>query len=208
MRRSLILIAVLVVVVVGGTTLASADVTADVVNACVNDTTFVVRIRPTSGCVSGETPVTWSVPGPDSASQILSKLLTVDGNGSGLDASFLDGVDSTGFLTTTGKAADADKLDGINSTGFAQRRTSGSGTIGLTAIAANSCVDVQFGIGGLVPGDTVVLNVTSGDSLPARLTMSELDVPSAGKLNVRICNGTNTASVADSSIGVRWYALR
>jgi hypothetical protein len=37
----------------------------------------------------------------------------------GGNATTLDGVDSTGFLSATGKAADADKLDGKDSTAFA-----------------------------------------------------------------------------------------
>lgn len=50
---------------------------------------------------------------------ILQKLKTVDGVGSGLDADTLDGLDSSAFLRTTGKAADADKLDGRDSSFFA-----------------------------------------------------------------------------------------
>lgn len=38
---------------------------------------------------------------------------------SNVDAQTLDGIDSTGFLRTTGKAADADRLDGRDSTEFA-----------------------------------------------------------------------------------------
>ena len=53
---------------------------------------------------------------PDTPQQVLDKIVQVDGQGSGLDSSFLDGIDSTGFLRTIGKAADADKLDGLNPT--------------------------------------------------------------------------------------------
>jgi len=38
--------------------------------------------------------------------------------GKAADSNLLDGVDSTSFLRTSGKAADADKLDGVDSTGF------------------------------------------------------------------------------------------
>lgn len=78
------------------------------------------------------------------AADVLAKLITVDGAGSGLDADFLDGVSSAGFATTAGLALkldvtsytaadvfakvltldgagsglDADLLDGISSAGF------------------------------------------------------------------------------------------
>src|SRR5436190_13234640 len=144
---------------VGGFSLASADISGNTVNACINTTNFIVRIRQTAACGDGENPVTWSVQGPqgipgqngspDTPQQVLDKIVQVDGQGSGLDSSFLDGIDSTGFLRNTGKAADADKLDGLNSTVFVKRGTASGGTIGLSSIAANKCSDVQLGIGSL-----------------------------------------------------------
>jgi hypothetical protein len=145
---------------------------------------------------------------PDTPQQVLDKIVQVDGDGSGLDASFLDGLNSTAFLRDTGKAVDADKLDGLNSTSFALKATKGTGTIGLSAIPANSCSNVQLGIAGIVPGDVVMVRVKEGDTMPARLTFQEMDVPAAGKLNMRVCNGTSAASLADSAIQLRWYALR
>jgi len=52
------------------------------------------------------------------AGEVLTKMKTVDGSGSGLDADLLDGHDSTYFLSVTGKAADANLLDGLDSTYF------------------------------------------------------------------------------------------
>ncbi len=63
------------------------------------------------------------------AADVLAKLLTVDGMGSGLDADLLDGQHAsafassthnhnTAYLGITAKAADADKLDGYDSTAF------------------------------------------------------------------------------------------
>ena len=144
---------------------------------------------------------------PDTPGQILNKISTVDGAGSGLDASLLDGLDSSAFLRVNEKAADANRLDGVNSTGFARRRTDGSGAIALGAVAANSCGNVQATIGGVQPGDVIIFNVGSGDTLPARLTMQVLDIPSAGKVNLRFCNGTNSASAADNNIRLVWYVL-
>ena len=42
------------------------------------------------------------------------------GKAPNLNADKLDGIDSTGFLSKSGKAADADKLDGLSSESFTQ----------------------------------------------------------------------------------------
>jgi hypothetical protein len=213
------------VLAAGGGAFAIAD-SGTTISACVKkpDSTSPgkVRIVP-DGTVCGATedPLSWNQQGiqgdigpqgpagsPDTPLEVLQKITQVDGDGSGLDASFLDGINSTGFLRTTGKAADADKLDGINSSGFVRRGPFGSGTIGLSVVGHNSCSDVVFGIAGTKVGDVAVLNVVSGDALPARLTMTPLDVPADGKLNVRICNPTNTNSIADGDIKVRWAVVR
>src|SRR5262249_15207564 len=77
----------------------------------------------------------------DTPAQILQKLSTVDGSGPGLDASLLDGHDSTAFLGVSAKAADANLLDGFNSSEFAKLSASSTAAIGLPAIAAHSCID-------------------------------------------------------------------
>ncbi len=71
------------------------------------------------------------------AADVLAKLLTVDGAGSGLDADLLDGQHASAFasaghnhdaqyLGRTAKAADSDLLDGFNSTAFV-RSVNGAG---------------------------------------------------------------------------------
>src|SRR3954468_2511227 len=178
-RRWIVPVTFVIGTVVGGLglTLAGAEISGNTVNACVSST-YVVRIRPAGPCAAGETPATWSVTGPkgdqglpgkdgspDTPQQVLDKIVQVDGQGSGLDSSFLDGIDSTGFLRSNGKAVDADKLDGLNSTAFVKRGTASGGVIGLSSIAANKCSDVQLGLGSLKVGDIVTLNVAPGDSL-------------------------------------------
>lgn len=58
-----------------------------------------------------------------SASSILTKLKTVDGAGSGLDADLFDGLGSGSFLKVGAKAVDADKLDNLNSSQFLRSDT-------------------------------------------------------------------------------------
>ena len=210
-------------IAVGGGAVAFADDPA-VIHACVAKpgepgAGKVTILQPGASCnAATQDPLDWNQQGiqgvqgpagsPDTPQQVLDKISQVDGDGSGLDSSFLDGINSTGFLRNTGKAVDADKLDGINSTSFVKRGTASGGTIGLSSIAANKCSDVQLGIGSLKVGDIITLNVASGDSLPKNLTFQELDIPADGLLNVRVCNGSATASLADNDIKLRWYAFR
>src|SRR3954454_6853957 len=166
-RRSIFAIAA-VAAAAGSVGYASADVSGTTINGCYNTGTYVVRIRPTAACVAGETAVSGGIQGPkgdtgpagspDTPQQVLDKIVQVDGQGSGLDSSFLDGIDSTGFLRNNGKAVDADKLDGINSTAFLKRGTISGGVIGLSAVSANKCSDVQLGLGSVKVNDIVVLN--------------------------------------------------
>lgn len=199
------------VLAMGGGTYAIGQSKATNVDACIRKADApnpgLVFIPYDGMCKANENPVSW-VKEPDTPLEVRDKLTQVDGDGSGVDASFLDGINSTGFLRNTGKAVDADKLDGLNSSAFARRGTASSGVIGLSSVAGNSCKDVQLGIGNLKVGDIINVNVTQGDALPAGLVMQELDIPEDGKLNLRVCNGTNVTSPADNEIKIRWYALR
>ena len=144
----------------------------------------------------------------DTPAQILSKLSTVDGSGSGLDASLLDGHDSSYFLPTTGKAADANLLDGINSSGFAKLSTSSSAQIGISGgIAAHSCVDYNLTLGGVDPGDVVIVREGDGVTLPAGVLMTTGSVQSGNQVHVRFCNVLATAAPGFSNFTIRWYAF-
>jgi hypothetical protein len=143
----------------------------------------------------------------DTPGQILAKLVTVDGQGSGLDASLLDGLDSSAFLEFDEKAADSNLLDGLNSTAFARRSTSSSAAIALGALGAHSCADLQLALGGVDAGDFVIVHENDADGLPDGLLMMTAGAMSAGSAHVRICNPTNSASSADANIPIRWYAF-
>lgn len=151
-------------------------------------------------------------PGPpgsaDTPLQILSKLSTVDGSGSGLDASLLDGHDSTYFLPTSGKAADSNLLDGVNSSSFARKSASSTGLIGIsTPIPAHSCVDYNIGMGGVDPGDVVIVREGAAVTLPAGVIMTSGSVQSDGNVHVRFCNVLAAPSTPFSSFPIRWYAF-
>lgn len=144
----------------------------------------------------------------ETPSSLLSKLLTVDGTGSGLDASLLDGLDSSFFLPKTGKAADADELDGINSTGFARLSASQTGLISISAgLAAHSCADYDIALGGVDPGNVVIVREGAGVTLPAGLIMTTGSVQTANQVHVRFCNVLGTTMPGFSSFPIRWYAF-
>jgi hypothetical protein len=67
---------------------------------------------------------------PDTAAQVLAKLLTVDGPGSSLDADTLDGLSATAFLGAGDTATNSDKLDGLDAADFGRVT---SRTLTLTA---------------------------------------------------------------------------
>ncbi|MEI2701395.1 MAG: hypothetical protein V9E83_03220 [Baekduia sp.] len=142
----------------------------------------------------------------DTPLQILTKLSTVDGDGSGLDASLLDGHDSTFFLSTSGKAADANLLDGINSSSFARKSTSSSGLISFGAISAQTCVDLNLSLGGVDAGDIVVVRENT-TALPTGVMMTTGAATAAGNVRLRLCNVRASASAATTDFPIRWYAF-
>lgn len=108
------------------------------------------------------------------AADVLAKLLTVDGAGSGLDADLLDGQHASAFasaghnhdaqyLGRTAKAADSDLLDGFNSTAFV-RSVNGAGP------DANGNATVNVDLSSRV--------AKTGDTMSGRLTMPSATISS------------------------------
>lgn len=156
----------------------------------------------------GDTGATGPAGSADTAGQILAKLSTVDGSGSGLDASLLDGHDSSYFLPTTGKAADANELDGLNSTAFARKSTSSAGLISVSGgIAAHTCAEYDLPLGGVDSGDIVVVRPGASVKLPAGVILSTGSTQGAGVVNIRLCNVTGANAPGFSSFPIRWYAF-
>jgi hypothetical protein len=108
------------------------------------------------------------------AADVLAKLLTVDGSGSGLDADLLDGQHASAFATAahnhntaylgiSAKAVDADKLDGYDSSAFV-RSVNGGGP----DASGNATVNVDLSS-----------RVTkSGDTMTGRLTLPSATISS------------------------------
>jgi hypothetical protein len=99
------------------------------------------------------------------AADVLAKLLTVDGAGTGLDADLLDGLHASAFASSahnhnttylgiTAKAADADKLDGYDSTAFV-RFVNGAGP----DAAGNATVNIDLSSRVAKAGDTMTGNL-------------------------------------------------
>ena len=147
------------------------------------------------------------------AADVLSKVKTVDGTGSGLDADLLDGLDSTAFATAaqgtlaaaalptasytaadiltkiktvdgTTSGLDADLLDGLDSTAFA---TAAQGTL-----AANALPTASF-------TDTAVTSklLTNYTSTTGTLSATDTILTAINKINGNIAaKGTGTVTTA------------
>ena len=108
------------------------------------------------------------------AADVLAKLLTVDGTGTGLDADLLDGQHASAFASSThnhnatylgitAKAADADKLDGYDSTAFV-RSVNGA----VPDAAGNATVVIDLSSRVAKSGDTMTGNLVMSGSATIR----------------------------------------
>jgi len=114
------------------------------------------------------------------AADVLAKLLTVDGAGTGLDADLLDGQQASAFASSThnhnatylgitAKASDADKLDGYDSTAFV-RSVNGAGP----DAAGNATVNIDLSSRVAKTGDTMTGNLTIQNTAPT-INMQDTD---------------------------------
>jgi hypothetical protein len=114
------------------------------------------------------------------AADVLAKLLTVDGAGTGLDADLLDGQHASAFASSThnhnaaylgitAKAADADRLDGYDSTAFV-RSVNGAGP----DAAGNATVNIDLSSRVAKTGDTMTGNLTIQNTAPT-INMQDTD---------------------------------
>jgi hypothetical protein len=114
------------------------------------------------------------------AADVLAKLLTVDGTGTGLDADLLDGQHASAFASSThnhnatylgitAKAADADKLDGYDSAAFV-RSVNGAGP----DAAGNATVNIDLSSRVAKSGDTMTGNLTIQNTAPT-INMQDTD---------------------------------
>jgi hypothetical protein len=114
------------------------------------------------------------------AADVLAKLLTVDGAGTGLDADLLDGQQASAFASSThnhntaylgisAKAADADRLDGFDSTAFV-RSVNGAGP----DANGNATVNVDLTSRVAKTGDTMTGNLTIQNTSPT-IVMQDTD---------------------------------
>src|SRR5262245_49027820 len=92
--------------------------------------------------VNTGTDITGPQGSPDTAAQVLAKLVTVDGSGSNLDADLLDGHDTAYFATASALALNADTATTVTSvTGTAPVVSSGGLTPAISMPAATTSVN-------------------------------------------------------------------
>lgn len=90
--------------------------------------------------LTGETGPAGADGSPDTAAQVLAKLITVDGASSGLDADLLDGQQATAFATSTHNHDAAYATLGHNHTGVYQPADSH-----LTTLSTDQYVEISTG---------------------------------------------------------------
>lgn len=106
------------------------------------------------------------------AADVLAKLLTVDGTGTGLDADTVDGQHASAFATSghnhnaaylgiTAKAADADKLDGYDSASFVRSVNSAGPDAN-----GNATVNIDLSSRVAKTGDTMTGNLAIQNTAP------------------------------------------
>ncbi len=99
------------------------------------------------------------------------------GKAANLDSDKLDGVDSTGFLRSDGKAADADKLDGLDSGQLMRETAYAERTQSVSDSSRHKVVDAPCSPRHVAIGGSARIAVTrgpgTGSEVPVALTVSE-----------------------------------
>jgi hypothetical protein len=135
---------------------------------------------------------------PDSAAQVLAKLATVDGSGSGLDADLLGGQSPDAFQKrgTATACSGTDKATGIDAAGDL---TCGA-DVGLTAIisthhdidppsvAANTCDTFSDAMPGMVRDDHLIMSPPPSVVASDMIITPGQSVNAADTIRVQYCN--------------------
>ena len=130
------------------------------------------------------------------AADILTKLLTVDGTGSTLDADTLDGIHASGFATSTHlhtgvyqpNSTDLAAIAALTGTGFAKRTGTGTWSIDTsTYITANQMISLS---GDATGTGTTSISITLGNTGVLPGTYTKVTTDSKG----RITFGTNLST--------------
>jgi hypothetical protein len=214
-----------VVAIMGGVTYAVADIGGGgVINGCYKSVNGQLRVIDpgTDSCHPSETPISWSQTGPqgpqgppgppgpkgdpgspDTPQQVLDKLKTVDGAGSGLDADLFGGFALTAFQR---------RITGTCGTGQYLQAVAADGSVSC-GTDANSGGDIT----GVTAGTGLTGGATSGDamlSVAVPLQLSQSNTGSTNEvatltqaglgngLNVNVTNAGSSRAINVSHAGV------
>ena len=162
---------------------------------------------------TGPTGRTGPVGSPDTGAQVLAKLATVDGAGSGLDADLFGGQSPAAFQKrgTTTACSGTDKATGLDAAGDL---TCGA-DVGLTAIisthhdinppsvAANSCDTFSEPMPGMVQGDHLIMSPPPSVVASDMIITPGQSVNATDTIRVQYCNLSASAiDLANDTWGV------
>ena len=104
--------------------------------------------------------------GQYTAADVLAKILTVDGSGSGLDADLFDGLDSTAFARLSQSVASANLADAVGYKGVPANYTAGAYTLAMAdqgkMVTATGNVTVPLTSTTAFPNGTTIVVFNSG----------------------------------------------
>jgi hypothetical protein len=221
-RVSLAVTAAVVAVIAGGVGYAVADIGGGgVINGCYKSMNGQLRVIDPAidGCHPSETPISWSQTGPqgprgppgppgpkgdpgspDTPQQVLDKLKTVDGAGSGLDADLFGGLALTAFRRrVTGTCGSGQYVQAVAADGGVSCGTDANSGGDMTAVSAGT------GLTGRATSGDATLSV----AVPLRLSQSTANstnevatLTHAGignGLNVEATNASNSSRAINVS---------
>jgi hypothetical protein len=227
-RVSLAMTAAILVAIVGGVTYAVADVGGGgVINGCYKSVNGQLRVidPATDSCNPSETPISWSQTGPqgpqgpqgpkgdpgspDTPQQVLDKLKTVDGAGSGLDADLFGGFALTAFQRRiTGTCGAGQYVQAVAADGGVSCGTDANSGGDITGVTAGTGLT-----GGATSGDATLgvavplqLSQSNPGSTNEVATLTQAGLGNGLNVNMNASNGGRGINVSQPGVGPGVFA--
>jgi hypothetical protein len=215
MSRVALAITAVAIVGIAGVTYAVAEIGAGgVINGCYKSASGQLRVidPATDSCHPSETPISWNQTGPpgppgspDTPQQVLDKLKTVDGAGSGLDADLFGGLPLTDFQRRiTGTCGAGMYVQAVNAAGGVSCGTDADSGGDITGVTAGTGLTGGATTGNATLGVAVPLALAQGNAGSTNEVESLTQAGIGNGLNVNVTNSSNggrAINVSHSGVG-------